>query len=146
MPKRRHSEEVEALSDASDTSRDSDRRPNSVTPPVLVRGVAANARERDRTHSVNSAFVELRTMIPTEPRDRKLSKIETLRLASSYIKHLHTVLMVGVDMIDQPCIRHPALLATVYGYETCPRSVCTFCLTATRQAPLRSHGQVKRCK
>jgi len=27
----------------------------------------ANQRERDRTHSVNSAFVELRHLIPTEP-------------------------------------------------------------------------------
>ncbi|CAF1308368.1 unnamed protein product [Rotaria magnacalcarata] len=52
----------------------------------------ANQRERDRTHSVNSAFVELRHLIPTEPADRKLSKIETLRLAVSYINHLHCVL------------------------------------------------------
>ena len=49
---------------------------------------AANARERSRTHSVNEAFVTLRMRIPTEPVDRKLSKIETLRLASSYINHL----------------------------------------------------------
>uniref|UniRef100_A0A8C9LEY3 Scleraxis bHLH transcription factor n=1 Tax=Pavo cristatus TaxID=9049 RepID=A0A8C9LEY3_PAVCR len=41
----------------------------------------ANARERDRTNSVNTAFTALRTLIPTEPADRKLSKIETLRLA-----------------------------------------------------------------
>ncbi|CAF2480296.1 unnamed protein product [Rotaria sp. Silwood2] len=52
----------------------------------------ANQRERDRTHSVNSAFIELRHLIPTEPADRKLSKIETLRLAVSYINHLHCVL------------------------------------------------------
>src|SRR4051812_7520890 len=52
----------------------------------------ANQRERDRTHSVNSAFIELRHLIPTEPADRKLSKIETLRLAVSYISHLHCVL------------------------------------------------------
>ncbi|XP_005874855.1 PREDICTED: transcription factor 15, partial [Myotis brandtii] len=38
-----------------------------------------------RTQSVNTAFTALRTLIPTEPVDRKLSKIETLRLASSYI-------------------------------------------------------------
>ncbi|CAG7720855.1 unnamed protein product, partial [Allacma fusca] len=37
------------------------------------------------TQSVNTAFTTLRTLIPTEPADRKLSKIETLRLASSYI-------------------------------------------------------------
>ncbi|KAA0193995.1 hypothetical protein HAZT_HAZT011207 [Hyalella azteca] len=52
----------------------------------------ANARERDRTHS---AFVALRSLIPTEPADRKLSKIETLRLATSYISHLATQLLAG---------------------------------------------------
>lgn len=31
---------------------------------------AANARERDRTNSVNTAFTALRTLIPTEPADR----------------------------------------------------------------------------
>ncbi|KAJ3602396.1 hypothetical protein NHX12_030151 [Muraenolepis orangiensis] len=55
---------------------------------------AANARERDRTQNVNSAFTALRTLIPTEPVDRKLSKIETLRLASSYISHLANRKMV----------------------------------------------------
>lgn len=45
--------------------------------------------------SVNSAFTALRTLIPTEPRDRKLSKIETLRLATSYIAHLATQLLAG---------------------------------------------------
>ncbi|NXY12150.1 SCX factor, partial [Pteruthius melanotis] len=55
----------------------------------------ANARERDRTNSVNTAFTALRTLIPTEPADRKLSKIETLRLASSYISHLGNVLLLG---------------------------------------------------
>uniref|UniRef100_A0A8C0J2H0 BHLH domain-containing protein n=1 Tax=Chelonoidis abingdonii TaxID=106734 RepID=A0A8C0J2H0_CHEAB len=59
-----------------------------------TRRQAANARERDRTHSVNSAFSALRTLIPTEPADRKLSKIETLRLAASYIAHLANVLLL----------------------------------------------------
>lgn len=62
----------------------------------------ANQRERDRTHSVNSAFVELRHLIPTEPADRKLSKIETLRLAVSYINHLHCVLTLP-DLTENPC-------------------------------------------
>ena len=34
-----------------------------------------NERERGRTQSVNGAFAHLRGMIPTEPIDRKLSKI-----------------------------------------------------------------------
>jgi hypothetical protein len=45
--------------------------------------------------SVNSAFTTLRLLIPTEPKNRKLSKIETLRLAKSYISHLTAALMVG---------------------------------------------------
>ena len=55
----------------------------------------ANMRERDRTQSVNSAFCSLRELIPTEPLDRKLSKIETLRLATSYIQHLAVQLHAG---------------------------------------------------
>jgi hypothetical protein len=64
----------------------------------------ANQRERDRTHSVNSAFVQLRDLIPTEPLDRKLSKIETLRLAGSYISHMHSVLTVPSEFLDEPCL------------------------------------------
>ena len=106
----------------------------------VVRGVpirhrySANARERDRTHSVNSAFVTLRTLIPTEPADRKLSKIETLRLATSYISHLHTVLMVGMDSRDQPCVKHQALVrrgvTSRADYQT--SAICTFCLSAAK--------------
>ncbi|EDS41761.1 conserved hypothetical protein [Culex quinquefasciatus] len=62
----------------------------------------ANARERYRTHSVNSAFTNLRLLIPTEPKNRKLSKIETLRLAKSYISHLIAVLLTG--NYKQPCL------------------------------------------
>ncbi len=63
----------------------------------------ANQRERDRTHSVNSAFLQLRDLIPTEPLDRKLSKIETLRLAGSYINHLNSILTMPAEFADDPC-------------------------------------------
>ena len=96
---------------------------------------SANARERDRTHSVNTAFVTLRTMIPTEPADRKLSKIETLRLAASYIAHLSTVLMVGAEVVDQPCIKHQTMLRGPAG-DSMPKPVCTFCLSASRNKPV----------
>lgn len=46
--------------------------------------------------SVNSAFLSLRQLIPTEPKTRKLSKIETLRLAKSYIEHLFAMLITGI--------------------------------------------------
>ena len=94
----------------------------------------ANARERDRTQSVNTAFVTLRTLIPTEPADRKLSKIEVLRLATSYIAHLNTVLMVGTDCLDQPCIKHQAMIRG--GMDCSPKTVCTFCLSASRTRPV----------
>ncbi|CAK9301021.1 unnamed protein product [Gordionus sp. m RMFG-2023] len=54
---------------------------------------SANARERSRTFHVNTAFHALRTLIPTKPANRKLSKIETLHLAISYISHLSTLLV-----------------------------------------------------
>ncbi len=54
--------------------------------------LSASERERGRTQSVNGAFSHLRQLIPTEPVDRKLSKIETLRLATSYIEHLAAAL------------------------------------------------------
>ncbi|XP_050499491.1 transcription factor 15-like [Diabrotica virgifera virgifera] len=90
--------------------------------PVRQRS-QANARERDRTHSVNIAFSTLRTLIPTEPKDRKLSKIETLRLASSYISHLGTQLMAGP--IDQPCLR---FLKEDSSNTLNRHQVCTFCI------------------
>ncbi|KAK3542725.1 hypothetical protein QTP70_000095 [Hemibagrus guttatus] len=53
--------------------------------------VLANVRERQRTQSLNEAFASLRKIIPTLPSD-KLSKIQTLKLASRYIDFLYQVL------------------------------------------------------
>uniref|UniRef100_UPI0037E99D08 twist-related protein 2-like n=1 Tax=Semicossyphus pulcher TaxID=241346 RepID=UPI0037E99D08 len=53
--------------------------------------VIANIRERQRTQSLNDAFTSLRKIIPTLPSD-KLSKIQTLKLASRYIDFLYQVL------------------------------------------------------
>ncbi|XP_028664003.1 transcription factor 15 [Erpetoichthys calabaricus] len=96
---------------------------------------AANARERDRTHSVNTAFTALRTLIPTEPADRKLSKIETLRLASSYISHLANILLLGEDCLDgQPCLKYQAILQSATNVNnSVPRPICTFCLSNQRK-------------
>jgi len=59
---------------------------------VVKRRVSANRKERRRTHSINSAFSALRECIPNVPSDTKLSKIKTLRLATSYIAYLMDVL------------------------------------------------------
>ncbi|XP_071439741.1 basic helix-loop-helix transcription factor scleraxis-like [Hetaerina americana] len=117
----------------------------------------ANARERDRTYSVNSAFNTLRTLIPTEPADRKLSKIETLRLASSYISHLGTQLLAG--SMEQPCLRsgygmshlnkqqpsrncaNTVTCSTEATTQSGPRPVCTFCLSSLKKMKIiSSHG------
>lgn len=56
----------------------------------------ANVRERMRTQSLNEAFQNLRQSIPTMPSD-KMSKIQTLKLASDYIGFLYTVLNEGEE-------------------------------------------------
>lgn len=148
--KKRRSEEDQNLSDTdSGCSNDSfnERKRRKLSPSremdnTDLQGEGkprshANARERDRTQSVNTAFVTLRTLIPTEPADRKLSKIEVLRLATSYIAHLNTVLMVGTDCLDQPCIKHQAMLRG--GMDCMPKAVCTFCLSNSRTRPVSNN-------
>ncbi|KAM4718508.1 musculin isoform 2-T2 [Anableps anableps] len=53
---------------------------------------AANARERARMRVLSKAFSRLKTSLPWVPADTKLSKLDTLRLASSYICHLRQIL------------------------------------------------------
>ncbi|KAL0858366.1 hypothetical protein ABMA27_012248 [Loxostege sticticalis] len=59
---------------------------------VVKRRTTANKKERRRTQSINTAFSDLRECIPNVPPDTKLSKIKTLRLATSYISYLLKVL------------------------------------------------------
>ncbi|XP_059469006.1 pancreas transcription factor 1 subunit alpha-like [Neocloeon triangulifer] len=49
---------------------------------------AANLRERKRMQSINDAFEGLRAHIPTLPYEKRLSKVDTLRLAIGYINFL----------------------------------------------------------
>ncbi|XP_061179887.1 twist-related protein 2-like [Saccostrea echinata] len=58
---------------------------------IQTQRVLANVRERQRTQSLNEAFAQLRQIIPTLPSD-KLSKIQTLKLATRYIDFLYNVL------------------------------------------------------
>uniref|UniRef100_A0A8C0ARM9 Transcription factor 15 n=1 Tax=Buteo japonicus TaxID=224669 RepID=A0A8C0ARM9_9AVES len=107
--------------------------PAQTSPVRRSRGWPSPVVLDDRTQSVNTAFTALRTLIPTEPVDRKLSKIETLRLASSYISHLANVLLLGEGCEDgQPCF------SAIYGAKgdldsKQPRSICTFCLSNQRK-------------
>ena len=57
-----------------------------------LRRLESNERERMRMHSLNDAFTELRDVVPHVKIGRKLSKIETLKLAKNYIKALTNVI------------------------------------------------------
>ena len=57
-----------------------------------IRRLESNERERQRMHSLNDAFQDLREVIPHVNLERKLSKIETLTLAKNYIKALTNVI------------------------------------------------------
>ncbi|XP_032801422.2 transcription factor 21-like [Petromyzon marinus] len=79
--------------------------------PYEVQRTAANVRERRRMLSINSAFEELRCHVPTFPYEKRLSKIDTLRLAIAYIALLRDILLSDTDpkaYVDR-CIRkgHP---------------------------------------
>ena len=56
------------------------------------RRIAANNRERRRMHGLNRAFERLRDVVPTLGSDKKLSKIETLQMAQTYIIALKQLL------------------------------------------------------
>ena len=63
---------------------------------LKVRRVKANTRERSRMHGLNGALDVLREHVPCYSKTQKLSKIETLRLASNYICSLAEILKSGV--------------------------------------------------
>ncbi|XP_077182585.1 heart- and neural crest derivatives-expressed protein 1 isoform X3 [Paroedura picta] len=68
------------------------RRRAAGVPGAAAAAAGGPRKERRRTESLNSAFAELRECIPNVPADTKLSKIKTLRLATSYIAYLMEVL------------------------------------------------------
>lgn len=70
-------------------SREERRRRRRAT---LKYRIAHATRERIRVEAFNVAFAKLRNLLPTLPPDKKLSKIEILRLAICYISYLHNVL------------------------------------------------------
>ncbi|XP_011865592.1 PREDICTED: protein twist-like [Vollenhovia emeryi] len=86
----------EAASAASST-RTKARRKNDQD--LQNQRTMANVRERQRTQSLNEAFASLRKIIPTMPSD-KLSKIQTLKLATRYIDFLFHVLKSNTENIE----------------------------------------------
>ncbi|KAJ3663523.1 hypothetical protein Zmor_007777 [Zophobas morio] len=102
MPRKRRSPEMDD-SDEDDDSRHPQRN-------------AANARERARMRVLSKAFCRLKTTLPWVPADTKLSKLDTLRLATSYIAHLRAVLMDQPVPSDQ-IHKHPLTLTWPYSFQ-----------------------------
>ena len=81
---------------------------------------AANARERARMRVLSKAFCRLKTTLPWVPADTKLSKLDTLRLATSYIAHLRTILVNSSSncddgVKDEPAaVVHPKNLVSIF--------------------------------
>lgn len=70
------------------------KRKRKTTPSQRV---AANIRERRRMCSLNTAFERLRRRVPAFPHEKRLSRIQTLRLAIMYITFM-TELLTGRDI------------------------------------------------
>ena len=77
--------------DISDHSKPSPtaQRSYSMRAPTAVR---RNERERNRVKLVNLGFNTLRQHVPSGAKNKKMSKVETLRAAVEYIKTLQEVL------------------------------------------------------
>ena len=69
---------------------------NQLSPQMRL---MANDRERQRTGSLNEAFDRLRQIVPTLPSD-KLSKIQTLKLATQYIHFMYSLLSKNPSTIN----------------------------------------------
>nr|XP_053634224.1 uncharacterized protein LOC128689785 [Cherax quadricarinatus] len=68
--------------------------------PYRVQRHAAKYRgEESMLGDINSAFEELRTHVPTFPYEKRLSKIDTLRLAIAYIALLRELLTSELDPV-----------------------------------------------
>ena len=64
----------------------------AITPPVPQKVARRNARERNRVKQVNCGFEMLRAHIPTAAKQKKMSKVDTLRHAVEYIQSLQLML------------------------------------------------------
>ena len=61
---------------------------------------SANERERERMRVLSRAFTKLKTRLPWVPPDTKLSKLDTLRLATCYIRYLRKLLLESEPQED----------------------------------------------
>ncbi|GIY49442.1 achaete-scute-like protein [Caerostris darwini] len=78
--------------------------PHREKPPHLV--ARRNARERRRVQAVNTAFSRLRKSVPSENKNKRLSKVKTLHRAIEYIQMLQDMLSKADEDLgsDELCL------------------------------------------
>ncbi|XP_033174581.1 pancreas transcription factor 1 subunit alpha-like isoform X1 [Bombus vosnesenskii] len=94
-----HTRDVIMISRRSQSNRRNGATGKSPRQAVQQRQ-AANMRERRRMQNINDAFEGLRAHIPTLPYEKRLSKVDTLKLAIGYIKFLNE--LVRADKGNDP--------------------------------------------
>ena len=65
--------------------------------PAFIR--KRNERERERVRCVNEGYARLREHLPLDKRDKRISKVETLKFAISYIGELQDLLTTQEDKV-----------------------------------------------
>jgi hypothetical protein len=92
----------------------------------LAQRRAANVRERKRMFSLNEAFDQLREIVPIFAYEKKLSRIETLRLAIIYIAFM-TELVLSGKTVDEASLNANVVLnqwTDTYTYQMNSSSIC----------------------
>jgi len=91
------------------TNRNGKTKPKRRRIASLAQRRAANVRERNRMFSLNEAFDQLREIVPIFAYEKKLSRIETLRLAIIYIAFM-TELVLSGKTVDEASLNANVVL------------------------------------
>ncbi|XP_072177724.1 uncharacterized protein [Diadema setosum] len=88
-------------SSTSPSSKASKKQQRSYKNLSRSRRIVANARERNRVHTISAAFEGLRRAVPSYSHNQKLSKLAILRIACSYILALAKLADLDYSSDDQ---------------------------------------------
>ena len=117
-------------SDQENQTGKSRRRKRKCPEQQVHQRQAANLRERKRMLSINEAFEGLRAHIPTLPYEKRLSKVDTLRLAIGYISFLTELVQSDIhskENMSSQCSDQPRKVIINYhrGKTNSLRLICT---------------------
>ena len=117
--------------------------PHSEKPPALV--AKRNARERRRVQAVNGAFSKLRRHIPYENKNKRLSKVKTLKIAIDYIHHLEDLIDdYDTQVTTSPTVQRAPLASSPAGAEDNCQSQTTIGYIPQGQTEVRNIHTLSR--